>query len=112
MLHRFTGRVYEARDPNGKLVAVKKSHVTSSVKQPMLRHEACALSLAEHKSIPRVYAWGRSQWFEYLVTERLGRTLVEFMEKQQQFRLRGVLLLWDEMVRRLLYSDTLLIVRA
>ena len=47
----------------------------------MLRHEACALSLlAGHLSIPRVYAWGRSQFFEYLVMDQLGAPLTDSVE--------------------------------
>jgi len=61
----------------------------------------------KHRSIPHVYAWGRSQWLEYLVMERLESTLVVFMEKQQEFRLMSIILLWGQMVRRSLYSDQL-----
>jgi casein kinase I family protein HRR25 len=66
----------------------------------MLRHEACALSLlAGHLSIPRVYAWGRSQFFEYLVMDQLGAPLTDSVEIHKRFNLRSVLLLLDQIVR-------------
>ena len=67
----------------------------------MLRHEACALSLlATHESIPRVYAWGRSQFFEYLVMDRLGASLTDSVKIHNRLNLRSVLLLLDQMVRK------------
>jgi len=76
-------------------VALKKSRITEKVERPMLRHEACALYLlAGHSSIPRVHAWGRSQYFEYLAIDLLGRPLSD--ERQD---VCDVLLLIDQMVR-------------
>ncbi|TRM57571.1 kinase-like domain-containing protein [Schizophyllum amplum] len=58
------------------VVAVKRSRWAWKITNPMLRHEACALlMLRGHPNIPVVYAWDRSQGFEYLVMERLGRDL-------------------------------------
>ncbi|KAJ7074657.1 kinase-like domain-containing protein [Mycena amicta] len=57
-------------------VAVKKMHITKHVKNAMLMHEAAALlKLRGHESVPAVYAWGRSQFFEYLALQLLGPTL-------------------------------------
>ncbi|TRM56286.1 kinase-like domain-containing protein, partial [Schizophyllum amplum] len=76
------GRIYAGRVLNEsapRVVAVKKSRITRLVavmKNPMLRHEACAmLALRGHLSIPEVYAWGRTQIFEYLALEMLGDTI-------------------------------------
>ncbi|TFK93937.1 kinase-like protein [Polyporus arcularius HHB13444] len=69
------GRVYRAQttEEPAKLVAVKKCHVTDHVEHPRLVHEACALVLLRgHKSIPLAYAWGRSQYYEYLAMEVLS----------------------------------------
>ncbi|KAJ7074693.1 kinase-like domain-containing protein [Mycena amicta] len=57
-------------------VAVKKMHITKHVKNAMLMHEAAAfLKLKGHESVPAVYAWGRSQFFEYLALQLLGPTV-------------------------------------
>ncbi|KAI0695676.1 kinase-like domain-containing protein, partial [Cerioporus squamosus] len=69
------GYVFQAQvvDEPTKVVALKKCHVTDHVHHPRLLHEACALALLQgHKSIPLVYAWGRSQFYEYLAMELLG----------------------------------------
>jgi hypothetical protein len=72
----------------------------------MLRHEACALLvLSGHDGFPRVYAWGRSQWFEYLYMDRLGPCLRKALVKfggYFPYNLRSGLLLMDQMVRRYL----------
>ncbi|KAI1787224.1 kinase-like domain-containing protein [Ganoderma leucocontextum] len=53
-------------------VALKKARVTNHIRHPLLLHEAWALILVRgHPNIPRVVGWGRSQYFEYLVMERL-----------------------------------------
>ncbi|KAM5536437.1 hypothetical protein V8D89_009873 [Ganoderma adspersum] len=60
----------------GQEFAMKKASVTNHVRHPMLLHEACALVLLRgHPSIPKVVAWGRSQYFEYLVMDLLGTDL-------------------------------------
>ncbi|KAI1796978.1 kinase-like domain-containing protein [Ganoderma leucocontextum] len=73
------GRVYMAvvTDENTlRPVALKKVHITEYAKYPPLLHEAAALlRLRGHRSIPDVYGWGRSQFFEYLSLELLGPNL-------------------------------------
>ncbi|KAJ7057211.1 kinase-like domain-containing protein [Mycena amicta] len=57
-------------------VALKKMHITKHVKNSMLMHEAAALlKLKGHESVPAVYAWGRSQYYEYLALQLLGPAL-------------------------------------
>ncbi|KAI1787244.1 kinase-like domain-containing protein [Ganoderma leucocontextum] len=57
-------------------VALKKMRVTNHVRHPLLLHEACVLILVGgHPNIPRVLAWGRSQYFEYMAMELLGPNL-------------------------------------
>ncbi|KAI1787229.1 kinase-like domain-containing protein [Ganoderma leucocontextum] len=57
-------------------VALKKMRVTNHVRHPLLLHEACVLILlGGHPNIPRVLAWGRSQYFEYMAMELLGPNL-------------------------------------
>ncbi|KAJ7074692.1 kinase-like domain-containing protein [Mycena amicta] len=76
------GRVYVGQGKTSGVlsiqskVAVKKMHITKHVKNAMLMHEAAALlKLKGHESVPSVYAWGRSQYFEYLALQLLGPTL-------------------------------------
>ncbi|RPD70444.1 kinase-like protein [Lentinus tigrinus ALCF2SS1-7] len=83
-------RVYRAwpvDDPQ-KLVAVKKCHVSDRVEHPRLQHEACALVLLQgHRTIPLVYAWGRSQFYEYLALELLD---VDLSSKKSRLTLRNL----------------------
>jgi hypothetical protein len=96
----LTGKVYEAQgEPENKLVVVKKAHISKRIIFPMLRHEACVLVLlAGLKAIPRVYAWGRSQYFEYLVIDRLGSSLADSVEMHRPLDLRSVSSLLVQMV--------------
>ncbi|KAI1787284.1 kinase-like domain-containing protein [Ganoderma leucocontextum] len=74
----------------GRVFALKKTSVTNHVRHPTLLHEACALVLLRGTSrsnpyetrsgFPRSIAWGRSQYFEYLVMERLGRSLKDTID--------------------------------
>ncbi len=90
-----TGRVYRAhatQDPT-KVLAVKKMHVTDHVKHPRLLHEACALVMLQGqraRSVPpcstgtqitfirsqEVYAWAKSQFYEYPAMESLSVDLL------------------------------------
>ncbi|KAI1790841.1 kinase-like domain-containing protein [Ganoderma leucocontextum] len=64
------------------VVAMKKARVTNHVRHPMVLHEACALlRLRGHQSIPQAFAWGRSQYFEYLAMERLGQNIRDAVEE-------------------------------
>jgi hypothetical protein len=94
------GIVYEGKNSKGNAVAVKKSRVTTSVAHTLLRHEACAfVLLAPHKGFPRVHAWGRSQWFEYLAMDLLGPSLSDMLRTQgRRFNVGSVLLLTIQMV--------------
>ncbi|KAI1796989.1 kinase-like domain-containing protein [Ganoderma leucocontextum] len=84
------GRVYMALVTNERAlrpVALKKVHISDYAKYPPLLHEAAALLRLRgsififltfrlsHRSIPNVYGWGRSQFFEYLSQELLGPDL-------------------------------------
>ncbi|TFK72325.1 kinase-like protein [Pluteus cervinus] len=80
--------VYEATMPEGKLVALKQSHVINRIEHPMLLHEACVLS----------FLAGRSQYFEYLVLDLLGTSLADLVKEQKQLTLRTTLMLLDQML--------------
>ncbi|KAI0739993.1 kinase-like domain-containing protein [Daedaleopsis nitida] len=73
---------------DGKIVAVKRArHLVyiysdnvkkSAIQYPILRHEACALVILQgHPSIPHPYAFGTTQYFQYLVLPKLGKSLYE-----------------------------------
>ena len=101
-------------------VALKKARVTNHVRHPLLLHEAWALiqlrgkpnfalvdpahmrlfmDLTEgHPNIPRAFGWGRSQYFEYLVMERLGSDL-EGTVKEVGLTQRNTVALICQMVR-------------
>ncbi|KAJ7074653.1 kinase-like domain-containing protein [Mycena amicta] len=79
---RLRGRVYVGQVKTSEFlpveskIALKKMHITKHVKNAMLMHEAAALlKLRGHESVPSVYAWGRSQYYEYLALQLLGPTL-------------------------------------
>ncbi|KAM5535346.1 hypothetical protein V8D89_011031 [Ganoderma adspersum] len=73
------GRVYKARvlsEGPSRVIALKKSRMNNSVAHPLLLHEACGFVLTRgHPSIPDVFGWGRSQFYEYLAIELLGADL-------------------------------------
>ncbi|KAI5899216.1 kinase-like protein [Schizophyllum commune H4-8] len=77
----YAARVISSRTTVPQDIVVKKGRSATDykfAKNPMLLHEACAmLELRGHPNIPAVYSWGRSQMFEYLVMERLGKDIRE-----------------------------------
>ncbi|TRM58500.1 kinase-like domain-containing protein [Schizophyllum amplum] len=100
-----TGRIYAGRVMNEaatRVVAVKKSRITrrlAVMKNPMLRHEACAmLTLRGHPSIPEVYAWGRTQIFEYLALEMLGDTIDTSLDLDEGLTMRNLIALVCQML--------------
>jgi serine/threonine protein kinase len=97
----FKGLVYQARDiDTGRLVALKKSRVSISLKRTALHYEARVLKrLAGHPSIPAVFAHGRFAHFEYLAMELLGRDLGALVEEQGILTLEYVLSIADQIVR-------------
>ncbi|KAI1782374.1 kinase-like domain-containing protein [Ganoderma leucocontextum] len=77
----FKGKLLKENNESVEDVAVKIDHITDMVEHPMLLHEVCALSiLKDNRHIPEVYAWGRSQYYEYLVLQSLGPTLEALFE--------------------------------
>ncbi|TFK68559.1 kinase-like protein, partial [Pluteus cervinus] len=98
-------------DAEGKVVALKQSHITKHTANPMLLHEACVLSIcAGHPAFPTVHAWGKSQYFEYLVMDFLGESLGELVRRQKRINLRSSLLLVPQMLDALqhLHSHNLI----
>ncbi|TFK72319.1 kinase-like protein [Pluteus cervinus] len=90
--------IYEATMPEGKAVALKQSHTTRKIQYPTLLHEACTLSLlAGHPSIPAVYAWGRSQYFEYLTLDLLSVPVID-LTKHKPVNVVEVLPLLNQML--------------
>ncbi|KAF8214152.1 kinase-like domain-containing protein [Mycena galopus ATCC 62051] len=82
-------RVYVAqvthsnRLPAKSKLALKKAHVVNEVPHPVLLHEVVALvKLRGHESVPNVYAWGRSRYFEYIAMQLLGPP-IQSMSKQE-----------------------------
>ncbi|KAM5536460.1 hypothetical protein V8D89_009896 [Ganoderma adspersum] len=97
----FEGQLVEKHDQPGTVVAVKICHVTNKVRHPLLLHEACALSILRgHRNIPEVFAWGRSQFFEYIALQRLGPTLEEAFwgDKREPLSLRNMVILVCQMI--------------
>ena len=84
-------------------VVVKKAHVTKHVRYPALQHEACAFVLLKgHPSTPEVYAWGRSQYYEYLAMEQLGPDVGSALKMPQGLTLRNLVVLSCQMASRAL----------
>lgn len=56
--------------------------------------------LTGHRNIPEVFAWGRSQFFEYMVLQRLGPTLEEAFQgdNREPLSLRNMVILVCQMV--------------
>lgn len=54
--------------------------------------------MTDHSSIPRVYAWGKSQWFEYLAMELLGPCILPRTTKGERLTMRNLIVLICQMV--------------
>lgn len=119
------GRVYRAHttsDEKPRIFAVKKLHTNKQIQRPMLRHEACAmvhlrgrftplniavlpaypddLHATGHPSIPGAYAWGRSQYAEYLALELLGPDIYTgTLDSPSGLTMRNLVALSFQMVR-------------
>lgn len=88
------------------VVALKKSRVSLRVKRPLLQHEArVLLRLQGHPAIPKLYAYGQLEHFEYLSMELLGPSLGNLHNDSERrgFSLKTVLLVADEMLSALAY---------
>ncbi|RPD53414.1 kinase-like protein [Lentinus tigrinus ALCF2SS1-7] len=80
------GRVYAARVGNGPgamNMALKRVRTVRLPEEPsmhpLLCHETCALVLLQgHPGIPRIYAFGSSQYYEYLAMQRLESDLYSY----------------------------------
>ncbi|KAM5541542.1 hypothetical protein V8D89_004732 [Ganoderma adspersum] len=97
----FEGELVDMNDEPGRVVAVKVCHISNKVRHPLLLHEACALSILKgHRSIPAVFAWGRSQFFEYMALQRLGTTLQEAFQgdERKPLSLRNMVVLVCQMI--------------
>ncbi|KAI0686614.1 kinase-like domain-containing protein [Earliella scabrosa] len=61
------------------------------IQRPFLRHEACALAMLQgHPSIPKVYAWGESQHYQYLAMEQLGTDVLTWWENNRRVTVRNI----------------------
>ena len=94
------GLVYRARDiDTGRLVALKKSRASISLKRTGLHYEGRVLKhLGSHPSIPAVFAHGRFPHFEYLAIELLGGNLGNIVQEQGKLSLEYVLKVADQIV--------------
>ena len=115
----YAARVIGLRN---RIVAVKKARTENSVTNPVLRHEACAMIklrgewyapsnavvflecckcstlCAGHPFIPQVYAYGRSQIYEYLALEKLGEDVGCLSQTPNGLTLRNLLAVAWQMV--------------
>jgi hypothetical protein len=117
----ISGRVYVAEVEESALlptkaqIAIKKTHITKHVTNSMLRHEAAALLMIGgttlcyhcvlpflirlgHPSIPKVYAWGKSQYYEYIALQLLGPTVSSLCKEEFTLTLRNLIAITCQMV--------------
>ncbi|KAI5899173.1 kinase-like protein [Schizophyllum commune H4-8] len=97
------GEVYRAHtidlDAPTRVFAVKKLHTTKHVRNPMLLHRACAMiHLRGHPSIPKVYALGQTQYYEYLALEELGPDIYTPLESPEGLTMRNLVALTCQMI--------------
>ncbi|KAG6808199.1 hypothetical protein H0H93_000426, partial [Arthromyces matolae] len=97
-----TGRVWKATSdiPGASLIALKQSRASVRLKKPLIEYEACVLEyLQGHTSIPKFYAYGRPEHFEFLALELLGSSLsyLFYSEHPGRFPLGTVLKVADQM---------------
>ncbi|KAI0325554.1 kinase-like protein [Cubamyces sp. BRFM 1775] len=95
----YLARIISSNTERSGHVVVKKAHVTKHVRHPALQHEACALLLLKgHQRIPDVYAWGRSQYYEYLAMEKLGRDVGSVLKDPNGLTMRNLVALSIQML--------------
>ncbi|PIL27913.1 hypothetical protein GSI_09948 [Ganoderma sinense ZZ0214-1] len=104
----YRARVVSDQWEGSRAIAMKKIRTSDYVEYPVLLHEACGLVLArgkssslfkrptdcassadllaaawlDHPSIPQVFGWGRSQFYEYLAVELLGCDLATMFQSR------------------------------
>ena len=94
--------MFKAFEPDGRVVAVKKSRVSSTVTRTLLQHEAHIICLLHgHPATPEVYALGRVGHFEYLSMELLGEVFDHCNDQSLESRRSNVALIASQMVRTL-----------
>lgn len=93
--------MYRATDcDSGITVALKKARVSLRVKHTLLDHEARVMMLLSgHKSIPKVFAYGRVAHFEMLSMQLLSRSLDKVIEDMVSLPLATVTNIAEQMVR-------------
>jgi serine/threonine protein kinase len=78
---------------------LKKSRVSLRLKRPPLQYEAAILHhLQGNPAIPKLYAYGRFEHFEYIAMELLGSSLGHLQETHGVFPLKTVLRITDQLV--------------
>ncbi|THH29776.1 hypothetical protein EUX98_g4410 [Antrodiella citrinella] len=81
------------------VVAMKKARITKHIRNSVLRHEACVyLLLQGHPNISKVYAWGRSQYYEYLVLELLGDDTGSVLDTPEKLTLNNLVAMVCQMI--------------
>ncbi|KAG6821507.1 hypothetical protein H0H93_000016 [Arthromyces matolae] len=98
-----TGVVWRATSdiPGASFIALKQSRASLQLKKPLLEYEACVLEyLQGHISIPKFYAYGRPEHFEFLALELLGSNLSRLFYSKHpgRFPLGTVLKIAEQMV--------------
>ncbi|KAG1902947.1 kinase-like domain-containing protein [Suillus fuscotomentosus] len=101
------GRVYKAtRIVTGQIMAVKKSRASLALKTTVLDHEQQVLQrLQGHPSIPRVFAYGQLEHFEYLAMQLLGTSLGE-VRACRPLLAENTLVVADQMISALEHIHT------
>ncbi|KAG1847532.1 kinase-like domain-containing protein [Suillus subalutaceus] len=83
-------------------MAVKKSRASIALKSTLLNHEQWVLRrLQGHPSIPRVFAYGRLEHFEYLAMQLLGMNLDEVRARHPLPAVVNTLVVADQMISAL-----------
>ena len=100
--------MYKAiRSDTDQIVAVKKTRASRTLTHTQLNHERLILQrIQHHVSIPRVFAYGRAEQFEYLAIELLGPSLGAIIERCGPLPHVNVLIIAEQMVRFLCTPST------
>ncbi|KAG6820066.1 hypothetical protein H0H93_005689 [Arthromyces matolae] len=103
-----TGIVWRATSdiPGTTFIALKQSRASVRLKKPLLEYEACVLEFLQgHVSIPKFYAYGRPEHFEFLALELLGSNLGRLFHNEHpgRFSLGTVLKIAEQMLSALCY---------
>ena len=102
-----SARIFLARDPNGKIVALKVLHpeLQVTVAADRFLREIKVLASLDHPKITRLIDYGEADWVVYLVMDyEEGTTLKQHLDRVRQISIKDTVRLAGDMLDALGYA--------